>query len=352
MKKFKLLVFIGRFQPFHMGHKNVIDEALSLSENVLILVGSAGSPRTLRNPFSYEERVDMISESYPKEAGLIFHPLFDKTYNDQAWINQVQSIINDTIFNIINPSGGWTALGTNDVKTGLIGHQRDNTSYYLKLFPQYESIPVKSPSNINATQIRKILFSGTEHYHTMLDSVLPKSSADFLYKDDKGKSIIDGMRKEYDFKVKHDLAWKDSPYAPTFNTVDALVEQSGHVLLIRRRAEPGKGLYAMPGGYVDQGETLQQSMIRELKEETKIKVPDKVILGSIVNVFDADSPHRSDRGRIISKVYHIKLNDDVKLPKVKGSDDADKAIWLPISELKESEMFEDHYHIICKLLGI
>ena len=59
-KHYKYLVFIGRFQPFHNGHKAVIDEALKRSDKVIILIGSANLPRSLRNPFSVAERTAMI----------------------------------------------------------------------------------------------------------------------------------------------------------------------------------------------------------------------------------------------------------------------------------------------------
>lgn len=49
-KHYKYLVFIGRFQPFHSGHKAVIDEALKRADEVIMLIGSANLPRSLRNP--------------------------------------------------------------------------------------------------------------------------------------------------------------------------------------------------------------------------------------------------------------------------------------------------------------
>ncbi len=59
-----------------------------------------------------------------------------------------------------------------------------------------------------------------------------------------------------------------------------------------------------------------------------------------------DDPNRSSRGRTITNAYYIKLNNDVKLPKVKGADDADKAKWIPVEKLRRDEMFEDHYSVI------
>ena len=58
-KKYDYLVFIGRFQPFHNGHKRVIDHALELSKKVIVLVGSVDQPRCTRNPFTFQERKDI-----------------------------------------------------------------------------------------------------------------------------------------------------------------------------------------------------------------------------------------------------------------------------------------------------
>lgn len=98
-------------------------------------------------------------------------------------------------------------------------------------------------------------------------------------------------------------------------------------------------------------ETLEDGMIRELREETKIKVPDPVLRGSIVNVRTFDDPNRSTIGRVITQAFHIKLTDRIELPKIKGSDDAEKAKWVPISDLREDMMFDDHYHIIQYFIG-
>jgi bifunctional NMN adenylyltransferase/nudix hydrolase len=135
-------------------------------------------------------------------------------------------------------------------------------------------------------------------------------------------------------------------------TVDAVVEQSGHILVVKRRAEPGKGLWALPGGHLEEFETLNDGVIRELREETKIKVPDPVLRGSIHNTRMFDDPYRSNIGRVITYAAHIKLAGDTKLPKVKGADDAEKAVWLPIGMIKEDMFFDDHFHIINYFLGL
>jgi bifunctional NMN adenylyltransferase/nudix hydrolase len=93
-------------------------------------------------------------------------------------------------------------------------------------------------------------------------------------------------------------------------------------------------------------------MTRELLEETRLKVPKKVLHGNIKTLWVFDDPYRSSRGRVYSNCFGIRLDPDPKgLPKVRGGDDFAKAWWQPLSELDPKLFFEDHYHIIQKMKG-
>jgi bifunctional NMN adenylyltransferase/nudix hydrolase len=81
-----------------------------------------------------------------------------------------------------------------------------------------------------------------------------------------------------------------------------------------------------------------------------IKVPAPVLRGSIVRSKVFDAVDRSPRGRIITHAFYIQLPDG-ELPKVKGSDDAEKARWVPIAEVRSEECFEDHFEIISHFVG-
>lgn len=361
-KEFDLLIFIGRFQPFHLGHKKVVDQALELSKHVLILVGSAGKARTIRNPFTYGERYSMIKGVYGAAivdqhhaTPIIVEPLYDKTYNDTAWIEQIQQIAKRVCLKVANPDGGFQINGTNDIKVGLIGASKDHTSYYLKMFPQWESVDVPLHETIDATPIREGFLDGRFERYQLEETLLPKTVSHFLFADDTGfihHSDYQQLQDELKFVRSYKKSWEAAPYPVKHVTVDAVVEQSGHVLLVRRRSAPGKGLWALPGGHLNMEETTTAGAIRELKEETKIKVPNSVLWGSIVNKELFDDPHRSTIGRVITHAFHFKLKDDIQLPKVKGSDDADKAKWIPIADLKEDELFDDHFAIISYFLSL
>ena len=340
---FNTIVYIGRFQPPHLAHIQIMKRALKLGQQLIVLCGSANQPRTIKNPFTVAEREEMILASLPKQYHdrIVILPLRDKMYNDQQWALQVQEIV---------------ASVTSDRNPGdtvaIMGHTKDETSYYLDMFPQWELIDVSNIKDIHATDIRKAYFTeDDDDFDLKIGRDLPAGIHDFL-RAWSMRDEFDQLVAEHHFLSQYKKAWEDAPYSPTFVTVDTVVVQSGHVLLVRRRANPGKGLYAIPGGFLNPEERIEDGAIRELREETKIKVPGPVLRGSIKSREVFDHPERSLRGRTITNAFLIELPPG-PLPKVKGSDDADKAKWVPLSVLNkmEDQLFEDHYHIIQHFLG-
>ena len=332
---YNLAVFIGRFQPFHNGHQAIIDEALAMADRVLILIGSAYEPRSLRNPWFFDERETMIRSCYTPEenARLICEPIIDIRYNDAMWISQVQKAVLD---HQQSPQD----------KITLVGHKRNGTGYYTNLFPQWGNIGIDVDEPATATQIHDELFRG--HYnHDAMPEPIAASMKQFMATE-PGKTL----QQEYDFIQKYKKGWENVPFEPTHVTVDAVVIQSGHVLLVKRNALPGKGLYALPGGFIHAEETLLNAMVRKLKEETQIKVPPPVLMGSVKNQFVFDAPFRSARGRTITHAFHLELRNEESLPKIKGNGESGNCFWLPLAELNSTEMFEDHYFIIQKMLGM
>lgn len=336
--KYNLVVFIGRLQPVHIGHIDVINTALRYADDVLVLIGSAGQPRTSKNPWTYQERATMVAES---TTGGNIHtmPLSDSPYNDQQWALSVQTQVEALCTS--------KKLGP-DAKIALIGHTKDESSYYLKMFPQWDLIEHDLNEVVNATDIRKLIFEEVSDKY--IAGVLPPPvlASVQAFKQCNQYALL---KREYDMIKQYHKSWAAAPYPPTFVTTDAIIVQSGHVLVIERNAAPGEGLLALPGGFLNQSERLIDGMIRELREETRLKVPAPVLKGSITNVEVFDAPNRSLRGRTITHAYLIELPSG-PLPQVKGSDDARSAFWLPISELDESKFFEDHYSIICRMIGI
>lgn len=338
MRTAKFGVYIGRFQPFHNAHNYVLHQALKQAHDVIVVLGSSYGPRTIKNPFNEIEREDMIRACLSEEENLRTHfvAVEDSAYNDNAWGMAVAEAV-------------FTVTGqARDVV--MIGHEKDASSFYLRMFPQWRYIEVGSVkasdgTEINATAIREHFFRAPARGVNISD-VVPQPVDDFLFEFEETEHYKQLVR-EARFISAYKLSWAAAPYPPTFVCVDAVVVQQGHILLIQRSAEPGKGLWALPGGFLNQNERIDDATIRELREETRLKVPAPVLRGSVKATKVFDDPNRSLRGRTLTHatLFHLPPHGD-GLPEVKGDDDAMDAKWWLITDVKRSMMFDDHMDII------
>ena len=337
-KKYDTLVLIGRFQPLHSAHLEIIKRATALTDQLVIIVGSAKQPRTYKNPFTFEERAQMIKDATRGLAMQVYvEPNTDTIYNDQAWAVRVQGIVSK--YRVLGGAG-----------VGIIGHKKDDSSFYLDMFPQWGYENVELIEFLSAVDIRDLYFKRDVNMK-FIKGVVPETTLDFLEAFRTTEDYAQIIR-EREFIAEHNKQYAGLKYPPIFSTADAVVICSGHVLMIKRRAEPGKGLWALPGGYVNArtDKSVEDAAIRELREETMIKVPAPVLRGSIVRSKVFDAIDRSPRGRIITHCFVIQLPDG-ELPRVKGNDDAEKAKWVPIAEVKSEECFEDHFEILTWAIG-
>ena len=336
-KKYDTLVLIGRFQPFHNAHLEIIKRSTALCDKLIVITGSAAQPRTYKNPFNSTERALMIrAATGGLSIQITVESNIDTIYNDQAWAVRVQGIVQRN-----------TKAGD---RIAIIGHKKDESSFYLDMFPQWGYENVEEIAPLSAVNIRDLYFKRDVNME-FIRGVVPETTFNYL-NGFRETEAYEQIIREREFLIEHNKQYASLKYPPIFSTADSVVICSGHVLMIKRRAEPGRGLWALPGGYVNAytDKSVLDAAIRELREETMIKVPAPVLRGSIVDNRVFDAVDRSPRGRIITHCFKIQLPDG-ELPKVKGSDDAEKARWVPIAEVRSDECFEDHYDMVMWAVG-
>lgn len=359
-KKPDVMVFIGRFQPLHNGHMDVIAKALDTSERLIILVGSSNLARDTRNPFTYEERAALIRAAIVGRFGedallrVVVNALPDSPYDLQEWIETVQMTVKMNTSPFVRPS------------IALTGHERDETSFYLKLFPQWAYVGAGDSSGINATALRRDLFDGgVDLFSTawrdsgpVWPNMAPPETLAFLQAF-RGKPEYARLMRERKAEVAYLEKYGPGPHV----TLDAVVVQSGHVLVGRRKGEYGQGMLALPGGFleVERNETLLDGAVRECFEETRLYDhfgPDNRITAERRRLLHTHlrgrdvfaEPNRSRRGRIITHAHLFKLPDDYSLPTVGEWDDLTDVHWMPVSDVRVDEFFEDHAFIIEKMI--
>lgn len=342
-RKFKRAILVGRFEPAHNGHLANFLQALEIADKVIILVGSSFQPRTPKNPFKFAERKAMIESCMPSDKVIppdsyAVYPLRDFKYSNNRWIAEVQSIVKAD------------SPDVSDSDIAILGFDKDETSWYNHAFPEWTFVPLNGfvrdgDAPIDATKVRELYFEG---HLDFTRGAIPYQVYEFL-KEWKKTPDYKEMVEEHLFYKDYHKKWEPAPFVPIFQTTDAVVIQGGHILLIQRGYSPGKGLWALPGGFINPKERLVDCVIRELIEETKIKVPEIVLRKGITYNEVFDHPDRDLRGRTITNAYLIELTGgNGELPKVKGSDDAKKAEWFKLSQIAEmgEQLYGDHQHII------
>lgn len=334
-------VLIGRFQMFHEGHLEITRRALKQTGSLLVLIGSANRARTPRNMFTYHERFNMLMDSIAEELGddamgrVEVKPLADRMYDNPGWIRQVQHILTEYSSPRIQPA------------IGLFGYDRDHTSSYLRDFPEWQNLCAveQVAGGIAATTLREALFTGQDD---VLRDHLPAASLRFVERF-QGTEVFKALHEDRGANLAYKEKWGPGPHS----TADAVVMRSGHILLIKRKFTPMKGSWALPGGFLEvhRNETLYETAVRELIEETNIAVDPTTLRGALRGQYQFDDPNRSERARIITTAFAFDLGNGY-LPPITAGDDAAHAEWVPLSKIRADEMFDDHAFIISKMINI
>lgn len=150
--------------------------------------------------------------------------------------------------------------------------------------------------------------------------------------------------EEEQYVLNYRRSWKAAPYPPVLVTADVLIQCKNKVLLIQRGGLPGRGLWALPGGFVDEGETLFDAALRELREETGLSLGYEYAKSCMVRKKTFDDPNRSSRGRTVTHAVHFDLTGQ-PLDTLEAGDDAAALQWVDLGAALKMRpvMFEDHF---------
>ena len=128
-------------------------------------------------------------------------------------------------------------------------------------------------------------------------------------------------------------------------TADCVViNDRNEVLLVRRGNEPFRGCWALPGGFMEMDETIEHCAVRELEEETSLKVSEQDI--HLIGVYSA--PDRDPRGRTVTAAFSLTLShSDTQSLSITAGDDAAEVHWWPLNALPPLAF--DHTEIIADI---
>ena len=330
-KRFDVAVLIGRFQPFHNGHASLLGQALEVGDRVVLVLGSAGSAPSPRNPFSALEREQMIRRSLSEADNFRLTVVGQRdVWDTPRWASQVRGAVEAV------------ATGT----TALVGFHKDATSSYLGCFPDWTFLDAGRRGPLDATPLRELLLSDspTPDVLASLNQSLPAGVFDWIASWAQGPARDELTLESIAIRL-YRQRWGTGP----FLSVHALVRSVEGILLLRRDQRPGKGLWELPGDFLLPGEQPESGARRAFAEKTGIDISGSDAAGQEVFAH----PDRSLRGRIATHAYLYELDWGSAIPQARPESSGIEARWIPVGQIPsmESSLFEDHFHIADHLLG-
>ncbi|MBN2142482.1 nicotinamide-nucleotide adenylyltransferase [Candidatus Woesearchaeota archaeon] len=291
-------IYIGRFQPFHNGHLSVVramDSAPDLDE-LVIGIGTSQVGHIAYNPFTAEERKMMIDASLTKAEDPVkpYSVVYIPDINDYPrWVGHVESL---------TPRFEVVYSGNTIVK---------------ELFEEkgYEVRPIEMKIDISATRVREMMIRGEDWKR-----FVPEGAC----------QVIDGLGGE------QRLRGIVSRYNQVSVTADVIVNYKDQgIVYIRRKHEPFKGEWALPGGHAEPDEPIEATAARELMEETNLEVPvDRLKLLGVYS-----TPGRDPRGPYHTTVFYTSVDKG----ELKAKDDA---LEIKVFQETPPKLAFDHHKIM------
>ncbi|KAB8033174.1 adenylyltransferase/cytidyltransferase family protein [Fluviispira multicolorata] len=322
-------VFIGRFQPFHKGHVNSVKIALRNSKQLIIVLGSYRLSSSVRGPWSAEERIAMIQSalSQAQLKKIKFICIRDRLYNEEIWKS-----------NIINEVEKKVGFGKS---IALIGHEKDSSSYYLRLFPQWNFMETGNYQDVNATDFRINYF--LEHYKKSLYDNIPEKIIPFLQKYKKSANFK-VLKAKFNALESLKVHIKKGAEKTVCN---ALIMCGGYFLFVKRKEILSQGLYSLPEANPMPQESYFDCISRGLKEETGLNISTEKLRDCYKKEGTFDYAERNPLEKSVSHTLFFEIKE-IPFPKVTAGKNIAEVEWVLYDDvyLKENCFYSDFFQII------
>lgn len=263
------------------------------------------------NPLTGESDLDEALRTFLKQIGYL-----PEAYDDDFGLKLVRDCF------LAFPKKPWTV---DELLTHLEANKSTLYRYLNKLkgldLIDEEVIPVNKPVEGPSKKTRKgykIRFSSLSLAWSLVESHTKVAMENY-------RRSVDHIDKLADRRLKGEEKLENEiPSLTVDGIVKRKIDKGIEILLIKRKNEPYKNMWALPGGFVNYGEMTEKAVIREIEEETGLVCQ----IVQLVSV--ASDPSRDPRGHTVSVVYeleHVENKDPV------GGDDAEDAKWFNMNEL-------------------
>src|SRR4051812_31177892 len=332
-----LAVCAGRFLLPNAANLALVRQALAAAPRCVVFIRRAHMAPSPANPFDADARASMLHDALAEDERLRteFVPLRER-WDDQLLLRDMGAVTGGQ-HRVTWVVAGQALVDAEDLPTGWTPQQT-----------------AAGDGDAQAVAWLEQLYAAEDPARGLaaLQGSLPAGSVAFLREWIRTPTFAT-VRDDWRQIAHEKRQWSVAPYPVVLVTVDAVVHAGGHVLLIRRGRSPGRGLWALPGGFLEPREPVMLAALRELVEETGLPLSLREMKQRLKGMRVFDHPERSQRGRIITHTYFFDLGD-MAPPHVQGGDDAAAAQWVQVSQLPELEaqLHDDHFHMLDTFLGI
>lgn len=344
-KKNKLGVVIGRFQPLHNGHIELLLKAKEESEHVLVILGSRNRAADFNNPLNINDRRSILKAA----LDAIEYGMF-KTYcpkdldNDEAWVENLIGTMQN-------------ASDDCDPNEVSIYTSAKDQEFYQNNFINPITV-VDAKDGLSATSIRELFYAGAMNTLKPLVPLASYSTLENLSKSPDYQILVNEKIACEAGKAKAMLSHAfNNPIEPVVHAVVlAEFDNVAHVLVVRRAGARGFGQLAIPGGYMNHDETTLDGALRELREETGLDLKNQAA-GMLSMYLSENLGDLSTRTLGINYLFALRIDDPEDAEFTGYTDDAgeiSEVLWVTLNSITKDEtiLFYNHNDIVRRLLSL